>query len=243
MTRLWVDTDVGSNVDDAVALLTAVAHPAVDLVGVSVVGDDPLRRAEVAASLVAAGTPVTLGIDPDALAAAAPDVLVAIGPLTNVAALTAAGVRPPRLVLMGGTLTPVRHRGRLRHVEHNFGADPAGAAATLAVPGATLLTLDQTVSTRVDASAVEALVAAVPLLGPMIDAWLAAQPAAGAVHLHDPAALLVAAGEPVARLERRRLTVEADGRLVEGPGGAQHDVAAALDGPAVVARVLDLLDG
>ena len=36
--RLWIDTDIGTTVDDAVALLAAVAHPAVELVGVSTVG-------------------------------------------------------------------------------------------------------------------------------------------------------------------------------------------------------------
>lgn len=241
MTRLWVDTDVGTNVDDAVALLVAVAHPALDLVGISIVGDDAERRAETAASLVPAGTSLTLGADPDAVTAAAPDVLLAIGPLTNVAALVAAGADIRRLVVMGGTLTPVHHRGRLRHVEHNFASDPAGAAVVLAVPGATLVTLDQTVSTRLDGSAQEALVAAAPALAPLIEEWLAHQRDRVAVHLHDPAALLVAAGEPMARLEPRRLAVEADGRLVQAVDGAKHIVAVALDGGAVARRVLQLL--
>src|SRR5438876_11625580 len=52
--RLWIDTDIGTNVDDAVALLAAVAHPAVELVGVSTVGSDPERRAAVAVGLLAA---------------------------------------------------------------------------------------------------------------------------------------------------------------------------------------------
>src|SRR2546429_8813925 len=52
--RLWIDTDIGTNVDDAVALLAAVAHPSVELVGVSTVGADPERRAAVAVGLLAA---------------------------------------------------------------------------------------------------------------------------------------------------------------------------------------------
>src|SRR2546426_4345641 len=52
--RLWIDTDIGTNVDDAVALLAAVAHPSVELVGVSTVGADPERRAAVAVALLAA---------------------------------------------------------------------------------------------------------------------------------------------------------------------------------------------
>ena len=52
--RLWIDTDVGTNVDDAVALLVAAAHPSVELVGLSTVGSDPEGRAAVAAGLLAA---------------------------------------------------------------------------------------------------------------------------------------------------------------------------------------------
>ena len=36
--RLWIDTDIGDNPDDAVALLCAAAHPDVELVGVSTTG-------------------------------------------------------------------------------------------------------------------------------------------------------------------------------------------------------------
>src|SRR5436305_9438944 len=56
--RLWIDTDIGTNVDDAVALLVAVAHPAVELVGVSTVGSEPERRAATAVGLLA-----TAGVD------------------------------------------------------------------------------------------------------------------------------------------------------------------------------------
>src|SRR2546423_9650335 len=56
-----MSADVGTNVDDAIALLAAVAHPAVELVGVSTVGSDPERRAAVAVGLLA-GAGVDLGL-------------------------------------------------------------------------------------------------------------------------------------------------------------------------------------
>ena len=154
--RLWIDTDVGTNVDDAVALLVAVAHPA---------------------------------------------------------------------------------------VEHNFGSDPAAAAAVLAVPGAVLVPLDATVATRLDDRMVAKLVATAPVLEPMVSAWIAQW---GEVVLHDPAALLIAAGDgsELGRFERRRLLVEPDGRLVDGGRGASgtvHDVVTSLFGVAVIASVLALL--
>jgi len=280
--RLWIDTDVGTNVDDAVALLAAVAHPAVDLAGVSTVGADPERRAAVAVGLLAgagvdlgavtvvagaAGRTLDAGAEAashspslapaghageahggaadvvDAVAASGAEALLAIGPLTNVAAMTAAGVRPPELTIMGGALRPVEHRGRLRTVEHNFACDPEAAATVLAVPGAVIVPLDATVATRLDDRLLTKLVATAPVLEPMVQAWVSEW---GEVVLHDPAALLIAAGDgaELARFERRRLRVEPDGRLIDGGRGASgtvHDVVTSLFGIAVVASVLALL--
>ncbi|MEW6477163.1 MAG: nucleoside hydrolase [Actinomycetota bacterium] len=262
--RLWVDTDVGTDVDDAVALLAAVAHPSVELVGVSTVGSDPERRANVAVGLLAnagvdlGSVTVVAGACPplasassdpgaaevvEAVAASGAEALLAIGPLTNVAALTAAGVRPPGLTIMGGVLRPVAHRGELRAVEHNFGSDPGAAATVLGQPGAVIVPLDATIATRLDDRLVARLVATAPVLEPMVQGWVAEW---GDVVLHDPAALLIAAGDgtELGRFERRRLRVEPDGRLVDGGQGASgtvHDVVTSLFGSAVVASVLALL--
>lgn len=262
MVRLWIDTDVGTNVDDAVALLAAVAHPSVELVGVSTVGSDPERRANVAVGLLAGAgadlgsvTVVAGAAGPtaqadssaqpvvEALAASGAEALLAIGPLTNIAAVTTAGVRPPEVTIMGGALRPVEHRGELRIVEHNFGSDPEAAAAVLAVPGAVIVPLDATVATRLDDRLVLKLVATAPVLEPMVQAWMAQW---GEVVLHDPAALLVAAGDgpELGRFDRRRLEVEPDGRLIDGGQGASgtvHDVVTSLFGVAVTASVLALL--
>ena len=256
--RLWVDTDVGTNVDDAIALLAAVAHPSVELVGVSTVGSDPERRAAVVAGLLAgagvdlASVTVVAGAEApggnaddavDVVASSGAEALLGIGPLTNVAAMTAAGVRPPELTIMGGALHPVEHRGQLRTVEHNFAADADAAATVLAVPGAVVVPLDATVAARLDERLLSRLVATAPVLEPMVQAWVAEW---GEVVLHDPAALLIAAGDgtELARFERRRLQVEPDGRVIDGGPGASgtvHDVVTSLFGVAVVASVLALL--
>jgi inosine-uridine nucleoside N-ribohydrolase len=308
--RLWIDTDVGTNVDDAVALLAAVAHPAVELVGLSTVGSDPERRASVAVGLLAAagvdlasitivtgepgprtpagpsssasagasssaGAGASSSADAGASSSARPDqagpaasaspramepasgaaavveavaasgaeALLAIGPLTNVAAMTVAGVRPAEVTIMGGALRPVEHRGEVRIVEHNFASDPDAAATVLAVPGAIIVPLDATVATRLDDRLVLKLVATAPVLEPMVQAWVDRW---GEIVLHDPAALLIAAGDgpELGRFERRRLLVEPDGRLVDGGRGASgtvHDVVTSLFGVAVIASVLALL--
>ena len=95
-----------------------------------------------------------------AFRAASPEAVLAIGPLTNVAALLALGVTMPRLTLMGGVLTPVEHRGRLQAVEHNFAGDPAAAAVVVAMTDATIVPLDATVAMRLDPTQVDGLVRA-----------------------------------------------------------------------------------
>jgi inosine-uridine nucleoside N-ribohydrolase len=154
-----------------------------------------------------------------------------------------AGQRPSELAIMGGVLRPVEHRGELRTVEHNFGSDPDAAALVLAVDGAVIVPLDATLATRLDDRLLTRLVATAPVLEPMVQAWVKEW---GEVVLHDPAALLVAAGDgpELGRFERRRLRVEPDGRLIDGGQGAAgtvHDVVTSLFGSAVIASVLALL--
>lgn len=65
-TRIWIDTDLGSDVDDALALAYALRHPDIELVGVSTVfGDVELRSRIVAELLELAGVadlPVITGL-------------------------------------------------------------------------------------------------------------------------------------------------------------------------------------
>ena len=64
--RVWIDTDVGTDVDDALAVAFAIRHPELELVGASTVfGDVELRVAIVEALLERAGaepSPVLAGL-------------------------------------------------------------------------------------------------------------------------------------------------------------------------------------
>jgi inosine-uridine nucleoside N-ribohydrolase len=236
--RLWIDTDVGDNPDDAVTLLCAGSHPAVEVVGVSTTGGRTEWRAEVAQEFV--DTLVVPGEKPDEMAAgiasAEPDALLAIGPLTNVAALAALGLTPPTLTVMGGALEPVRHRGRLRRVESNFGRDPAAAALVVAT-----VALDVTVAMRLGAQDLAGLVASKPLLAAEVERWAIEQHEP--VVLHDPLALLVAVGEPFVRIEPRRLLVDRhDGAVRESADGCDQRVVTHADAQAAIRRLAELLD-
>ena len=235
--RLWIDTDVGSDPDDAIALLCAVAHPAIDLVAVSTVDDPTGARAQMARALVGE-VPVTIGalLDPEGFADCDPDAVLAIGPLTNVARLVGAGHLPRRLAVMGGALAPICHRGTVCAVEHNFGGDPDAAMLVLERAADVLLCpLDVTVRTCVDDRDRQRLVEADRRLGPILAGW---EPR---LCLHDPLALLALVDESLVRAERRRLAVGPDGVVRVGEG-TEHEVVVDVDVRATIARVVALLE-
>ncbi len=244
MLRLWVDTDVGDDPDDAIALLCAAGHPDIELVGVSTVDGHHDRRVALARSLVDA--PVHPGDDPtlaDIVRAAAPDALLAIGPLTNVAAFLAAGPIPP-VTLMGGATQPVRHWAMTIEVEHNFGRDPEAAATVVDLAAPLIVPLDITVTTDLDAEALERLVNAAPALREPTERWLEFQHDLGvpaeerAVFLHDPLALLALVEPSVVHAEHRRLRVTDDGQLVADAAGSPCEVVTEADVPRAVELVL-----
>ena len=247
--RLWIDTDVGTNPDDAVALLCAAAHPDVELVGVSTVDGDTERRAATARQLVDAPVVPGARLSVRDVTASGADAVLAIGPLDNVARLLAAGALPARLGVMGGTLRPVRHRGAVREVEHNFGAEPAATRAVIEhAAGLLVCPLDVTARMRPTGADTAAMVDAAPVLGPMLADWQARQRAAGvpedeaAVRLHDPLALLALVGEPLVAVEQRSLTVEADARLRDDRGrGRAADVVIDVDVVRAMERIVALV--
>jgi len=247
--RLWIDTDVGTNPDDAVALLCAVGHHDVDLVGVSTVHGDTGWRAEIARTLVDAPVVPGARLGAHDVAASQAEALLAIGPLENVARLAAAGALPPRLGVMGGVLRPLHHRGAVRDVEHNFGMEPAAARAVIGhTPGVLLCPLDVTVRMRPSAADLDALVDAAPVLGPMFDEWRERQRGEGvpddeaAVRLHDPLALLALVGEPLVTVERRALTVDERGSVHADSGrGPAVEVVTDVDVVRATERVVDLV--
>jgi inosine-uridine nucleoside N-ribohydrolase len=118
--------------------------------------------------------------------------LLAIGPLTNVASLVEDGAAPDRIVAMAGVREPVWHRGRLHTTDHNTASDPAAARAVHdRARYVTTVPLDVTVHLRADDRQAAVLAGSHPRLGHEIAAWLRI---ADAVVLHDPLALLVAVG-------------------------------------------------
>ncbi len=221
-----IDTDVGADPDDALALILALASPEVDVRGVTIVSGDVSWRARIATRLLGmagrSDVPIFLGrgeppqmsgaegeglLDrpyhgPEATVQTTTAVdwllaesrrgsfhLVAIGPLTNVAAAieqdSEFAARLLGLTVMGGLLDErtmpiawqrdIQERGAIAWPDYNTMCDPA-AALTVARCGmpVTWVTLDATMRAPLRAVARGLLPPDHPLgaaLGRMIDAW------------------------------------------------------------------------
>ena len=275
--RIWIDTDVGSDVDDALTLAYALRHPDLELVGVSTVFGDVDLRSDIARAILACdgsppipvvtglGVPITaerIGLmfghegkailegrepkmqtreeeAPEAKVAALargiddarPDVLVAIGPLSNLGALVQAGATLPPLAIMGGKLTDVMLPGMIPAIpEWNWYCDPLAVQLVLSAEHATLprvVPADVTFRTALETGDVEALQEGDRLaqqIGALSSEWLRFQAERFGskeprVALHDPLTAAVLVQDGLCPFEARRITVDegAASTPTEGP--------------------------
>lgn len=241
--RLWIDTDVGTNPDDAIAILLACRHPDVTVVGLSTVGGDEGARAVAARGLLASegivDVPIVTGarLERRDVAGATPDALLAIGPLTNVARLVPHGVWPRRVTVMGGIRARVRHRGAWRETETNFGSDPAAAALVVDALDPVVVPLDVTAAVVLTDEERARLHAQVPAFKEVLEHWT------DPVCIHDPVALFTLTDEPCTSVGRQRLRVDERGRLRDDDTATERRVVAAVDRDAAIARMFRLLVG
>ncbi len=297
--RLWLDTDIGSDVDDALALAYILARPELELVGISTVfGDLPLRGRIAEALLAAAGAPPVpllagLGVplserrhgimfghegrglfddaDPvlrlrtetgtderlDTLAAALdradPDLVAAIGPMTNLGALADRGTVLPPLAIMGGHVSGEPVAGLTREsTEWNWRCDPLAvrhvyqsepAEPTLVVPA------EVTFRTRLEASDIDRLDEAGPLnhlLSVLCRQWLGAQEglwgvAEPAVALHDPLTTAVLVEPDLCSWRSTRLEIDDNGAPTEVDGPANAKVATSVDAERARSHIVETL--
>jgi inosine-uridine nucleoside N-ribohydrolase len=191
LTPILIDTDIGTDIDDAFALALEIRSPELELLGVTTVSGDTRARARLAAKLlwdsgfqfvpVAAGRPgkplphdQTRWADgfasPQLQSEPAVELLrsqieqrpgkitlVAIGPLTNVAALItqypATARKLKRIVLMGGSIAHGYGRSQTPAAEYNIVSD-APAAQRVFTSGIPILMapLDATAMLELDAA-------------------------------------------------------------------------------------------
>ncbi len=307
--RIWLDTDIGTDVDDALALGYVLRHPELELVGISTVfGDLALRAAIIAPLLEAAEAPpvpIVTGLsvpltpgrhglmfghegrtvvdDPQpvlrtehepggaagaterieelatALHEAAPERIVAIGPLTNLGALAEAGAELPPLTIMGGKFDPDRPSGlSQRRAEWNWYCDPVSVQQVLALGDrldATVVPAEVTFQTQLVAADINRLGggdALNRLLAGLCREWLRAQAEDfdlpdPRVALHDPLAAAVLVRPDLCNWTERVITVDQRGTsTVLDPADSGHTgtairAAVDVDAAALSADLLTVL--
>jgi len=264
--RIWIDTDIGSDVDDALTLAYVLRHPGFELAGVSTVFGDVALRSEIARSLLALagasevdvlsglGAPLTPGRqgvmfghegkgildapaprrrtdpspdDPERISAiagaildAAPDILLAIGPLSNLGALVESGHSLPPLAIMGGKLSDAMLPGMIQGIsEWNWFSDPLAAQAVIGAAHETLprvVPAEITFRTALEKGDVELLGTGDPLarqLGRLCEYWIEFLRASSGheeprVALHDPLTAAVLVEEGLCSFEKKRIQLD-----------------------------------
>ncbi len=299
--RVWIDTDIGSDVDDALAIAYALRHPEINLVGISTVFGDVSLRTRIAKSLLVLadsseipvvsglGAPLTpgrmgrmfghegLGLydDPspemvtdsnpgsearvrdlaECLAAARPDALVAIGPMTNLGALVLAGYSLPPLYVMGGKVEDISLPGMISKIpEWNWWCDPRAVASVLAAPATApprILPAEVTFRTHLsddDRARLASGDALAQQLAVLCEHWIVAQrellgAARPSIKLHDPLAVATLVEPGLAPFAPARIRIDDAGVTHREADGAVVNVATDVDNNALRAHLLDVLIG
>ena len=241
-----LDTDIGSDVDDAFAVALILESPELDLIGVTTASGDTAARARLAAKMLQiAGrpeVPVAAGVpgkplpiaqthwadgftSPSLLKTKAVDFLqsqidqsadpmtvIAIGPLTNVAALLdqdpAAAKRIKQIVLMGGSVYRGYAPGSPPEAEYNIKIDPEAARKVFASGVPILMApLDATSMLKLDAAARHRIFANPSPMGKVLETlyhlWNHETPT-----LFDPMAVALLLDPTLC--ETKRLAIEVD---------------------------------
>jgi purine nucleosidase len=274
--RIWIDTDIGSDVDDALTLAYALRHPGFEVVGVSTVFGDVELRTEIARALLevagAEAVPVLSGLgvplsegragvmfghegkgileDPsprmrtekenggearieriaEELRRTDPEIVLAIGPLSNLGALVRAGAKLPPLAIMGGKFTDELLPGMIQGIsEWNWFSDPVAAQAVIEANHATLprvVPAEVTFQTALEEGDVERLSEGDPLarqLAVLCTHWLDfLRPHAGhgkpRIALHDPLTAAVLVEDGLCHFSERRIRLDAKAAAEIEPG-------------------------
>jgi inosine-uridine nucleoside N-ribohydrolase len=276
--KILLDTDIGSDIDDAVCLAYLLANPACELLGITTVTGEANARASMASAMCkVAGKPVPIypGRDEPLLIAQkqphAPQavalsrwphessfpngqaveflrqtiraypgevILLAIGPLTNVAALFAADAEIPELlkglVLMCGKFTDrLAGTGPL---EWNAMLDPTATAMVYraALKMHRSIGLDVTCQVNMSAARVRERFQA-PLLRLVLDFAEVWFQQVDSITFHDPLAAATIFDETICSFERGRVDVELASERLAGftywtaDASGQHEVALTVD--------------
>ena len=267
--KILLDTDIGGDVDDALALALALRSPEIDIIGISLVYIANEWRANILKNMLQVygreDIPFVIGAEKpivgywgdappnlkDNTAAEFiisqcdnnPDlVLVPIGPLTNIAAAFAAAPRIAqgrKVMIMGGALNQAR-------AEWNIFCDPEAASIVLE-SGADIHMVGLNVTERCqftsqEVSAFDNSVPEGKLMGDMIDKFI--KDYNYLPILHDPLTVASLIWDDLLTFETKKIAVELKGLfsrgfLVEAESGAKVNIATNVNDMLFKQRLLE----
>lgn len=279
--KVVIDTDIGTDIDDTWALALAVRSPELDIGLITTVSGDTRYRARVARGLLGPGVPIafglggrrdvrpgtpqrglaeatTDGIDGDGVdalvaACAEPITIIALGPLTNVAAALA---RDPtitercRVVAMLGSVR-VGYHGHVEPVpEYNVKVDVGAVRAVLTAPWSVTITPVDTCGTIMlrDDAYRRVLASTDPIVRRLLESyreWLGESVElfdSRSTTLFDCVAIHLAHDESLVEIEELPLAVDDDGMMRITDGAPVVRVATRWrDEPAFIEHLVDRL--
>jgi len=236
-----VDTDIGTNIDDALALVYLIRQPRCDLAAVTITGGDLDRRADLARAILRAEgrdhiplvSDGTVDLIEETIRSRLLQIIVlTIGPLTNIARLLD---RDPTIAaLLGGLISMAGSFGDPppggRCLETNASSDPRATARVFEArtgshgqpdPLHVIFPLDVTMRLGMDEGEFRRRIR--PLLPDVVaegaDAWFRGH---DRVIFHDPLAAAAIFDPEICRFEAGRAEVDIDrerGRTRWTPGG------------------------
>ena len=257
MERIIIDTDIGSDPDDALAIALAMKSPEIIVEGITIVNGDVEHKARMAHKLLSLGGRSDIKVIPgisnsllknrtlyangqEGEGFVSPDdhtlfdghavdfiieqvmnnpgeiSLVAIGPLTNIAA---AMIREPKIVnalkriyLMGGVTGTGDHHSDLPPVEYNIKCDPEAASLVFSSGISILMVgLDVTMKLMLTEEKVNQIKNKnTPLnkvLAGIVERWLSFI-GEKATPMHDPLALALVIDPSLVKTQRMNVVVE-----------------------------------
>lgn len=276
--KVLLDTDIGSDIDDAICLAYLLANPECNLLGITTVTGEAEARASMASAICkAAGKPIPIfpGREESLLIAQkqphAPQaialsrwphetnfprgqaveflrqtiraypgevILLAIGPLTNVAALFAADAEIPSLlkglVMMCGVFT--NRSAGVGPLEWNAMLDPTATAIVYrAAPKIhRSIGLDVTCQVTMSAAMLKERFRG-PQLRPVLDFAKVGLQQVDSIIFHDPLAAATIFDESICHFERGRVDIELSSERLAGftywiaDTAGRHEVALTVD--------------
>lgn len=265
-----LDTDIGSDIDDAFAVAMILQSRQLDLKAVTTVSGDAQARARIVAKMLTlngkGAVPVAVGASdqkpafaqarwaegftgPDLVKQPAVEllkqvidkehgriVLIAIGPLTNVAALLkqypAERTNIRGIVLMGGSIARGYTPGSGPTPEYNIAADAASARAVFASGvSIRMAPLDVTARLQLDDAHRQKIFA---LHSPLTDALQALYQLWGqpTPTLHDPMAVSLLTDPLLCETKRIRVEIESNGMTKAAQGESPNATVALETDPA-----------